>query len=336
MALTPVKEKEILYLTRADVQKVNMTMAECIDVMEQVYREKGNGTIIFPPKHPMNIMEDGACTAMPAYLQGMNCAGTKVITGYAQNPPKGYAYIHGLYNLFDPETGIPVAVMDCIELTAIRTGAVTGLGAKYMANADSESVFFYGAGTQARMGLAGYMCVLPNINRVYVADISEAAIERYKADMEAMYPQIKVIPVHADNLEEAVRDSDILNSCIPTTHSTDYQVIRKEWLKPNMTNMPVEAGLTYFPDVLDPALYACTVTDDLGQHLHFQEDGFMAMATTEPTELGDIVAGKKPGRQSHDERILTLLNGTGLADLGAAKFIYDKAIREGIGTILPL
>jgi len=274
---------------------------------------------------------------MPAMLREMNCAGTKFISGNPANPKNGYNYIHGLYIIDDMETGIPLTVMDCIELTAIRTGAVTGLSAKYMARQNSESVFFFGAGTQGRMGLDGYMCTLPNINRVYMSDISEAAIMRYKEQMEAKYPQIEVIPVNEKNVEDAVRDSDIINSCIPSTDDPSVRFIKKEWLKPNVTCMPVDAGMAFFPDAMNKNLYARTYTDDVAQLNHYMdEENFMEEAERTPIELGEVITGKKPGRLNDDERILTLMMGTGLADLGAAKFIYDKALKEGIGTIMPL
>ena len=334
MAFKPVMEKEVLYLTRKDVEKVLPTMPDCIDLMEKVYIEKGNGTVIFPPKHPMNPAESCSISAMPGVLFGMQCAGTKVISGFPTNYEKGYTYVHGLYVLMDIHTGIPLSVMDCVALTGLRTGAVTGLAAKYMANKDSESVLLYGAGTQGRMGLDAYVAVLPNLKRVHITDRVKATEERYVQEMGAKYPGLEILPI--TDLEAAVRDSDIINSCIPSDLSPELQVIKKEWLKPNITNMPVDGGCAYKPDVMDSNIYARTYTDDVAQHQHFQSDHFCPMTSSTPIELGDVVTGKAPGRLSHDERILTVLWGTGLADLGTAKYIYDKAIQEGVGTIMPL
>ena len=334
MHTAPVFGKEILYLTRDDVIKTNLTMAECIDIMEKVYTEKGNDTVIFPPKCPMHPGKDQAITAMPGLLYGMKISGTKFISGFSSNYEKGLPYIHGLYMLMDIEMGIPLAVMDCVEITAIRTGAVTGLGARYMANKDSKTVLFCGAGVQGRMGLDAYMCELPALRKVYITDISKAAEERYVKEMGAKYPGLEIVPV--TDLEAAVRDSDILNSCIPSSVNPELKVIYKEWLKPNVTIMPVDGGATYQQDVMARELFSRTYTDDISQLHYFQSIGEMVLAEKNPIELGAVVAGKAPGRLNHEERILTLFSGTGLADLGTAKYIYDNALAQGIGMTLPL
>ena len=331
------KGKNMLYLTRDEILSLGLTMQETIDIMERVYIEKGKGNTILPPKYPMHPIEGyrGDITAMPACNMGMGDAGVKVISGFSTNYKLGLPYIHALFVLMDLETGVPLAVMDSTWVTAIRTGAVTGLAAKTFANPDSEILTIIGLGLQGRVSLEAYMCTMKNLKKVYVQDAIKAAEEKYIAEMSAKYPELEIIPIL--DLEAAVRESDILLTCIPNDLQGDLAVIRKEWFKTGMLCQPVDGGLLLYPDAMAEATFAKTYTDDLGQHLHFRNvDRYYPLAAENPYELGKVLVGKAPGRESHDEKLLAILNGNGLVDLGAAQAFYKLAVEKGVGTVLPL
>ncbi|MFZ5769580.1 MAG: ornithine cyclodeaminase family protein, partial [Bacillota bacterium] len=110
---------EILYLSRADVERVGLTMPEVIELVEQAFREKGGGFVEVPPKPGLHPAGDAFIHAMPAWLSRMGAAGMKWVSGYPQNQARGLPYISGLIILNDPETGIPRAVMDCSWVTAV-------------------------------------------------------------------------------------------------------------------------------------------------------------------------------------------------------------------------
>src|SRR5580765_2142752 len=124
---------EILYLSRADVIDVGLSMQEIIRAVEEMFREKGEGRVEMPPKPGIHTQPDAFIHAMPAYIPALKSAGIKWASGYPGNQKRGIPYITGLLILNDPETGIPLAVMDCAWITAQRTGAATAVAAKYLA-----------------------------------------------------------------------------------------------------------------------------------------------------------------------------------------------------------
>src|SRR5687767_1851901 len=111
----------LLYLSRADVESVGLSMAEIIDALEEMFRAKGRGEVEMPPKPGIHPLPDAFIHAMPAYLPQLGAAGLKWVSGYPQNQKRGLPYIHGLLVLNDPDTGVPLAVMDCTWITAMRT-----------------------------------------------------------------------------------------------------------------------------------------------------------------------------------------------------------------------
>ena len=125
-------EHKILYLSRADVEAVHLSMKEIIHLLEQAFLEKGHGRVEMPPKPGVHTMPDAFIHAMPAYIPSMRSAGIKWVSGYPDNFKRGLPYISGLMILNDVETGIPYAVMDCAWITAMRTGAASALSAKYL------------------------------------------------------------------------------------------------------------------------------------------------------------------------------------------------------------
>ena len=131
-------EQKILYLSRADVEAVNLPMKTIIELLEKAFLEKGNGKVEMPPKPGIHTMPDAFIHAMPAYIPSMRSAGIKWVSGYPENFKRGLPYISGLLILNDVETGIPYAVMDCTWITAKRTGAASALAAKYLARPESE------------------------------------------------------------------------------------------------------------------------------------------------------------------------------------------------------
>ena len=124
---------DLLYLSRADVEGLGLTMREVLDAVDGGFAAKGRGQTEMPPKPGIHTRPDCFIHAMPAYVQEPEVAGLKWVSGYPPNPAKGLPYITGLLVLNDPETGVPLAVMDCAWITAMRTGASAGISAKYLA-----------------------------------------------------------------------------------------------------------------------------------------------------------------------------------------------------------
>jgi len=143
----------ILYLSREDVETTRLPMSEIIRALEAMFREKGNGEVEMPPKPGIHPRPDAFIHAMPAYIPSVQAAGLKWVSGYPGNQAKGLPYISGLLILNDPDTGVPLAVMDCTWITAQRTGAATAVAAKHLARPDSASVGIVACGVQGRSNL---------------------------------------------------------------------------------------------------------------------------------------------------------------------------------------
>jgi ornithine cyclodeaminase/alanine dehydrogenase-like protein (mu-crystallin family) len=124
-----MSESKLLYLSQADVDAVGLTMREIIDALEVAFKEKGEGKVEMPPKPGIHPQPDAFIHAMPAYIPALKSAGLKWVSGFPENLDRGLPYITGLLVLNDPETGLPLSVMDCVWITAMRTGAATALAA---------------------------------------------------------------------------------------------------------------------------------------------------------------------------------------------------------------
>src|SRR3972149_10392509 len=118
--LTP--SHQLLFLSRADIEETDIAMKEIVSAVEQAFREKGERHVEMPPKPGIHPAPDAFIHAMPAYLPRLGAAGIKWVSGYPENYKRGLPYISGLVILNDVETGVPYAIMDCIWVTAMRTG----------------------------------------------------------------------------------------------------------------------------------------------------------------------------------------------------------------------
>ena len=166
-----MSENRLLYLSRSDVESAGPSMAQIIDVLEEAFREKGQGRVEMPPKpgiHPGH--GDNFIHAMPAYIPAMNSAGIKWVAGFPENYRRGLPYITGLLILNDVETGLPLAVMDCVWITAMRTAAATALSAKYLARPESAVAGILGCGVQGRTNVEALNVLFP-LEKVMAYDV---------------------------------------------------------------------------------------------------------------------------------------------------------------------
>ena len=260
--------QDLLYLSRQDVERVGLTMAEVIEAMEAAFRSKAAGRCEMPPKPGVHTRPDAFVHAMPAYLADLDAAGIKWISGYPDNRKRGLPYISGLFILNDAETGVPLAVMDATWITAVRTGAATAVAARRLARPESASVAVLGCGVQGRTNLQALQCVMPGLKSVRAYDISPQALERYLAEMtQATGLRIAA----ASSPEQAVRGADLVVTAGPILKQPD-PVIESEWLSAGVFACALDFDSYFAP----AALKACDgfVTDDTAQLRHYQGIGY--------------------------------------------------------------
>jgi ornithine cyclodeaminase len=332
------QEIEFLYLTQADIHEAGLTMELTLEIVERTFSLHSQGKINMPHKTVLDLgeRERGRINAMPSYVGGeYDVCGIKWISGFPQNPykhnlPRGI----GLLIVNDSWTGVPLAIMDATLISAMRTGAVSGVGAKYLANKSSEIVTVIGAGVQARTQLEALKPNLPSMKLVRVYDINIEASRKLANEMK------QILDVEIDEVEDpqtAVEGADI----IVTVTVADEPIVKNAWVKPGSLFVHVgsyqeeeEAVVTHSDKI---------VVDDWEAVLHRETPILAKMYLSgELTEanihasLGEIVQGKKPGRQSDEERIFFAPIGMAMEDVAVAYEVYRRAKARGIGRRLPL
>ncbi len=373
-ALADFPRIDFLYLSEADMIRAGVTdMAKCIDAIEEMfhllhigdYRMAGGNNnshgaiIIFPDDSPFPDMPkpttDRRFMAMPAYLGGsFRTAGMKWYGSNVENRERGLPRSILTFILNDADTGAPLAMMSANLLSAFRTGAVPGVGARHLARKDSRVVGIVGPGVMARTSLAAFMATCPLIDTVKVKGRGQDNVKAFTTWVAETYPQITTIKV-VESDEEVVRDSDIATFCasVATGDPSKYPTVRREWVRPGtFLSMPapcnVDSGMEA-PDirkVLDfTGLYEAYL-EELPAPRHnyvpaigvrffdLVEEGKLQRDALE--DLGAIVSGDTPGRRNDDEIIILSVGGMAVEDVAWGTVVYRNAITNGIGVKLNL
>lgn len=329
MANTKVTN-QLLYLSRAEVEKIGPPMTRIIDALETTFRAKGEGRTELPPKpsiHPGG--GDNFMNAMLAYIPDLKSAGVKWVSGFPQNPQKGLPYISGLLIFNDVDTGLPLAVMDCIWITAKRTGAATALAARHLARPESSVLGMLGCGVQGRSNVEALKLLFP-LKKVMAYDVNAAAQKRYAADVSKSF-DLEVVPVKTPR--EAVSGCDIVVTAGPIM-KTPHATIQAGWLDEGAFASLIDYDAYWHPAAMRQAAKFCT--DDTAQFRLYQQNGYLQHVPEIYADLGELVAGLKPGRQSPAERTMSANLGNALDDMAVAPLIYQRAVENNAGTWLPL
>jgi ornithine cyclodeaminase/alanine dehydrogenase len=321
--------KEFLYLSRSAVVSTGLGMAEVIAALEAMFREKAEGRVEMPPKIGIHPRPDAFIHAMPAAIPAQKAAGIKWVAGYPDNSKRGLPYIAGLLILNDPETGIPVALMDCTWITARRTGAATAVAAKYLARPDASTVGMLGCGVQGRSNLEALKIPF-QLRKVYAFDKHPDRAARYAQEMSQQLG-VEVVPVNEPRY--AVIASDIVVTAGPILRKP-HATIQRGWLREGAFASLLDFDSYWHPDALYEADKFCT--DDVPQLDHYRTLGYFQNIPAIHAELGELVTGSKPGREKPEERTMACNLGLALDDLAVAPLIYERALEKGIGSWLPL
>ncbi len=324
---------ELVYLSRADVEALGMSMREVIDALDLGFAAKGRGETEMPPKPGIHTRPDCFIHAMPAYVRRPEVAGLKWVSGYPPNPARGLPYITGLLVLNDPETGVPLAVMDCGWITAMRTGASAGISARYLARRGSSVAAFVGCGVQARTSLMALAEELPALSEARCYDLVPEATEAFVAEMAAALPELRF--VSCSSAVDAAAPADVVVSAIPIVvdpkPELDAGLLRRGALA---------VSLDYDSAWTSAAMRECEkfCADDVPQLLATRDHGtyFGGIPESIYADLGDLAAGTRPGREADDERIFSMNMGIAVDDVVTARVLYERALERGAGVRLAL
>ena len=325
-----MQKNQLLYLSKSDVEAVGLPMTEIVQSLEVAFRAKGQGRTEMPPKpgiHPGG--GDNFVHAMPAYIPDLKSAGLKWVSGFPENHKKGLPYITGLLILNDVETGLPLAVMDCVWITAKRTGAATALSARHLARPQSSIVGVLGCGVQGRSNVEALKVLFP-LKEVRAYDVNAETAQRYAAEISTGL-DLKVIP--AATPREAVSGCDIVVTAGPILKKP-HATIQADWLDEGAFASLVDFDSYWHPDAMAQAAKFCT--DDTPQLRQYQQMGYFKQIPEIHADLGELVSGQKPGRQTPAERTMAANLGLAIDDMAVAPLLYQQALERGIGTWLPL
>ncbi|MEM2122608.1 MAG: alanine dehydrogenase [Candidatus Bathyarchaeia archaeon] len=326
---------DLLFLNQEEVAAL-LDMKDALTAVEDSFREKGSGSVQMPPKIYLYYGRyNGDLRVMPCYMEGSDKSGVKVVNVHPGNPAsRGLPTIMAVVILVDPSTGAPVAVMDGALITAIRTGAASGIATKYLARRDCETLGIVGAGVQAVRQLEA-VAEVASIKNVKIYDkYKEKAQGLVKEVEERFNLALKAV----DSAEECVRGSDILTTITPSRGT----IVRDEWVEQGAHINAIGADAPGKQE-LDPKTLrrAKIVVDDWDQACHSGEVNVplsQGLLRKEDIygELGEIVCGMKEGRGSAQE--ITIFDSTGLAiqDVATAWIVYERARIKGLGTWLTL
>lgn len=332
----------MLYLSQEDVIRCGgMSMEKAIEDLEEVFRLYDQGDYILPGKIVMKSSEpnaeeiSGRINAMPGYIGGrFNIAGIKWIGSSPKNPfkynlPRGSAVII----LNDPETKLPLAVMDGTLISAMRTGAVTGVCTKYMAPSRSKVVGLFGAGPQSKTQLMAIKASMPEIEQAYVFDLSAERREAFAAEMSQ---KLNMDVRAANDRLFVIEQGDILVTATTATEPIIHGAeIKKGVYIAHLGDNEVDEALILQADKV--------VVDDWETDKHRMGDTIAYMYrdgkiddSRVDASVADLVAGRKQGRDNDDQLTYSCNVGLGLYDVAIAARIYRYAKENGIGQKLAL
>jgi ornithine cyclodeaminase/alanine dehydrogenase-like protein (mu-crystallin family) len=320
----------IRYLSASDVRRA-LPMAEAIAAMRQAFIQLSEGSALVPPRSCLNVAgHDSVFLLMPCQSRTQERLAVKCLTFSPSNPSRALPLIQSLVLLIDAPTGSPLAILDGAALTALRTGAASGVATDVLARSDAATAAIFGAGVQARTQLEAVCAVRP-VRRARVFDVQEALASRFAHEMAGQLG-IEVEP--AATPQAALRDADI----VCTVSTSREPIFRDADLRPGTH---INAMGVFHPERAEvPPETVCRsrIVVDHTQAAHEEAGDLLrplAAGLIGPecltTELGQVLLGQKPGRQNAEEITLFKSVGVAIQDLCAAACALENAERLGVG-----
>jgi ornithine cyclodeaminase/alanine dehydrogenase-like protein (mu-crystallin family) len=314
---------ELLYLTRADVQRL-LDVDAMLDALGKALVIFSSGVASVPPRAGARVGDRGLLATMPGYVPGVALE-VKLVSAFPANHDKGLPSHQGLIVVFDEDNGTPLALMDGKYITAMRTGGTAAVAAKLLARDEASVLAILGAGVQG----GSHLETFPRVRDFQEIRVASRDVGKAEA-LAARHPNAVAVPT----FEAAVRGADVVACCTDAREP----ILRREWLKPGAHVSSV--GGTFGPE-LDAATIAAgrVFVEWRGAATNAPPAGAHELQGLDPngiTEVGEVIAGTKPGRRSRDEITIYKSTGHAVEDAAAARLVYDRAKAEGVGTLLQL
>ena len=322
--------EKTLLLGRSDIEEL-LSLRECVDAVDEIFRLQGQGKI--PAPGILGVKTPGGGLHVKAGLLpgDRNYLVAKLNANFpGNNAHFGLPTIQGMIAVFDAKNGVPLAILDSIDITLKRTAAASAVAAKYLARKDSSVATICGCGQQGRAQLRAALLVL-RLTKIYAFDVNERAATAFRNELS---PELKVDIEFVRDWASAIQKSDVCITC--TTANESF--VCKEDVKPGTFIAAVGADAEHKQEI-DSALIASAkvVADSLeqsctiGEVHHAIAHGLMRKEDVY-AELCEIVAGQKTGRVDDDEIIVFDSTGVAIEDAAAAAAVYERALADGIGT----
>lgn len=324
-------------LSRSDVQQA-ITMHETIEMVRRAFTELSTGKAISPVRAAVPLEQhDGVTLFMPAYLTEAEALAVKIVSVHNRNSERELPRIHALVVLIDPQSGQPLAAMEGGYLTALRTGAASGVATDLLAHPDAEICAVFGAGRQARTQILAVAAVRP-ISRFLIYARNRESIEDLIAEMQPQMVSSKLLA--AASPAEAVRKADVI--CAATTSQTP--VFDGRDLKPGVHINGAGSFTHEMQEVDFVTLQRASKIIVDQREAALAEAGELIIAIEQGeiqpsdiyAEIGEIAAGLKAGREREDEITFFKSVGNAVQDAAVAQTIYQKALKENLGVEIDL
>ena len=303
----------LLYLSRTEVRELLPPLEQQLDLVEATYRALGKGRVELPPKPGIHPRPDSFIHAMPAYLRDEDVAALKWVAGYPANKARGLPYISGLIVLNDPETGLPVAIMDGAEITAARTAAASGVCIRRWAPSGWREAAILGCGEQGRFHARVLAALNPDV-RIRAYDPHPERIEQLEGDVAPM-----------SSWEEAVQGAAVIVSAGPIVENPEPP-IRPDDLADRVLALPIDFDFYFRADAVAAA--DLFLVDDVDQFEYYRSLGHFQGW---PEPHGTVGEDHQPG-----PRVVCCNLGVGALDAAFAQRVLEAARSNGVGTELPL
>lgn len=326
---------KVLIINQREVQEL-LPMEECIEAVREAFATLAREEAINPLRPVLWLPEKvGALGMMPGYLGNLNAMGIKVVSVFPGNEGTEYDSHQGAVMLFETERGRLLALIDASEITAIRTGAASAVATDLLANPEARSLAILGTGVQARSHLRAMLAVRP-FERIRVWSKTEANARAFAEQAaDRIDPPIEV----ADSARAAVEGADV----ICTVTSAEEPVLEGSWLEDGVHMNAVGSSVPFTRELDTEAVVRSrlfvdrkeSTVNEAGDFLFPKKEGAIDDDHI-LAEIGDLLIGKHPGRESPSE--ITLFKSLGIAveDVAAAERIYRNALDQGLGTRIEL